>query len=404
MSKVHWIGNAFAIAQVYTILITADDAATSYKVTINGKIVKVLGTGSGVNATAAALQAALALSSIPEFREVTWTVSTATVTGTATVPGKPFTATGTVSGGSGTVTATAVTASTGPNYWDNVANWDTGVVPVSTNDVYFDLSVIPCLYNIDQNAVTLASLNIPATYTGTIGLPLINSSGYYEYRNRQLKISATVVDIGYGPGSGSGFINLNTGSNQTAILASMGQVQNTSTPSFLWTGSHSGNTFELLSGSVGAAFYAGDTCQASFSIGGNQPSSCSITVGPGATIDGWTQSGGTAEVNSAITTITKTGGTLTVTAGAVTMLNNYGGITVYNSTGTLTTAVLGTGATLDFSQDLRTKTVGNPIQAYKGSTIIDPLNVALACGITPTGCKISDISLQTLYGKTWTPS
>lgn len=404
MGKVHWIGNALPVKQVYTILITGDDATTTYKVTINGKAVSILGTGSGVNPTAAALQAALAASTIPEFREVTWTVTTATVTGTAVVAGKPFTALGAVSGGAGTVTDTSVTAATGPNFFDNTANWDTGVLPVSTDDVYFDLSVVNCLYNIDQNAITLASLNIPASYTGTIGLPLVNSGGYYEYRNRHFKISATAVNIGYGAGSGIAFLDLNTGTNQTAIVASLGRAQNTTAPTFLWTGSHTGNSFELLGGSAGVAYYAGDTARATFNIGGSSPSDCTLVVGAGTTVDGWTQSGGTTGLAAAVTTITKTGGQLTLLAGAVTTLNNYGGLLILNSTDTVTTLLIGTGGNVDFSQDLRAKTITNPIQVYKGATINDPLNVAVHTGIAPIGCKITDVTLTVPFGKTWTPS
>lgn len=404
MSKVHWIANALPVKQVYTITITADDATTIYKVTINGKVVSVLGTGTGVNNTAAALQAALTAATIPEFLEIAWTVSTATVMGTAVTAGKPFTAVSAVSGGSGTVSASATVANTGPNNWDNTANWDTGALPTNSDDVYFDLSTAPCLYGIDQNTITLASLNIPATYTGTIGLPLANGGGYYEYRNRALKISATNVNIGYGPGAGSSFINLNTGSNATTIIARMGRAQNNSTPALLWVGSHTGSTFELLGGSAGAAFYAGDTCRAAFIVGGSSVSDCSLVVGPGATIDGWTQTGGTAEINSNVTTVTKTGGQLTVTSGAITTLDNLGGSCIYNSTSTLTTGIIGSTATLDFSQDVRAKTVTNPLQAYKGATIVDPNHVALACGITPVGCKITDVTLQTTYGKTWTPA
>src|SRR5258708_1374747 len=124
MGKVHWIANALAVKQVYTIQVTAYDVGTTYKVTINGKVVFTIAAG-GVNATATALQVALAASTIPEFLEVTWTVATDTVTGTAVTAGKPFTAVGAASGGTGTVSVTAVTANTGPNNWDNTANWDT---------------------------------------------------------------------------------------------------------------------------------------------------------------------------------------------------------------------------------------------------------------------------------------
>lgn len=398
MGKVHWIANAKPVAQVYTIQITGYDGTTTYKATINGKVISTLGV-TDANGTAAALQALLAASVFPEFKEVTWTVSTDTVTGTAVTPGSPFTVTATVSGGSGTVSGTAVTASTGPNYYDNVANWDTGAIPIANDDVYFDEAVTPCLYGIDQNTITLTSLSIPASYTGTIGLPLWNANGYYEYRNRSLKISSTSINIGYGAGAKSGFIDLNTGTVQTTITALMGR-QRGATPALLWTGSHASNIFQLLGGSAAGGYYAGGTCRATFDLAGD----CTLFLGAGATINGWTQSDGSAEINSNVGTVTKNGGSLLVTNGGITTLNNYGGTVIYNSTGTLATGIIGSTGTLDFSQDLRTKTITNPLQAYSGATIIDPNHVALAIGVTPVGCKLTDLNLKLTYGKTWTPT
>lgn len=128
-----WRGDAQAVAQVVTVVVTADDAATTYTITINSKTVSVLGAGTGVNDTATALQEALAASTIPEFQEVTWTVSTATITGTASTPGVPFTATSSVSGGTGTIgSVTQTVANSGPNVWSTPANWTLGYVPQST--------------------------------------------------------------------------------------------------------------------------------------------------------------------------------------------------------------------------------------------------------------------------------
>lgn len=407
MGKVHWIANALPVAQVYTVAITGDDNTTTYKATINGKTVQVIGTGVSTAATATALQVALNGSTIPEFQEVLWTVNTSTVTGTAKIPGTPFIVAATVSGGAGTLTGTAVTAATGPNHFDNAANWDTGAVPIAADDVYYDLSLASCLYNIDQNAITLASLNIPASYSGNIGLPLQNAKQYFEYRNRQLKISATAVNIGYGTGGGSPLINLNTGTVATAIIARLGKAQQSNIPPFLWTGSNASNTLELVTGSMGAAFYAGDTCQATFKIGGTNASDCNIYVGVGATIVGWTQSGGTAETNTNVTTVNKYGGQLTVTAGAITNLNNFGGAVIYNSVGTLGTAVVGATGILDYSQDLRAKTTTNPIQAYAGAQIKDPNNVSAGTipqAVTPVGCALANIVWITGPGHTYTPS
>ena len=94
-----WRGDAVDIAQVVTVQVTADDSSTTYTITINNKDVSVAGSGVDVDTTAAALQAALDASTIPEFAEVTWTVATDTITGTADTAGKPFTATSSATGG-----------------------------------------------------------------------------------------------------------------------------------------------------------------------------------------------------------------------------------------------------------------------------------------------------------------
>jgi hypothetical protein len=63
------VADALAVAQDRRATITAYDVATTYKVTINGKIVSVLGSGGTVTTTAVALAAALNLDRCrPSFR------------------------------------------------------------------------------------------------------------------------------------------------------------------------------------------------------------------------------------------------------------------------------------------------------------------------------------------------
>jgi len=92
------------------------------------------------------------------------------------------------------------------------------------------------------------------------------------------------------------------------------------------------------------------------------------------------QTGGSLTLNSATSgtaTITQYDGLLTLQSGAQTGLSVLGGTCVYNSNGTLSgTAVIGGSGTLDFSQDLRTKTVANPINVYGAkSKLLDPNKV-----------------------------
>ena len=58
------------------------------------------------------------------------------------------------------------------------------------------------LYGLSQSAVTLTLLQIDASFTGTIGNPNYNPSGYYEYRPTYLAIGATTTTIGENGGAG----------------------------------------------------------------------------------------------------------------------------------------------------------------------------------------------------------
>src|SRR5437870_1231320 len=105
MATNRFTGGASAIAQVSTVTITADDVTTTYKLTINGKVISTLGTGVSTTATAAALAAAWAASTAGEALEVVATSSVAVVTLTGKSDGTPFTVTSSVSGGAGTIGA-----------------------------------------------------------------------------------------------------------------------------------------------------------------------------------------------------------------------------------------------------------------------------------------------------------
>ena len=76
MAETYFTGGGVAVAQVDTVQITADDAATTYTITIGGVAISVAGSGTGVNNTATALQVALDASEHPYFDTITWSVAT----------------------------------------------------------------------------------------------------------------------------------------------------------------------------------------------------------------------------------------------------------------------------------------------------------------------------------------
>lgn len=379
MATKRFRGDATAVAQVRSATITAYDVATTYTVTINGKAVSVLGQGGTATTTATALAAALNASTVPEFAEVTWSSNAAVVTGTADTAGKPFTCTSSVAGGTGTFGAFAdTTASAGPNHWDTAANWDASGVPTGADDVIIENTSADILYGIDQNTVTLTSLTIRASYTGKIGLQEVRGTGttsYYEYREKYLKISATTVTIGDGSGAGSGRIKLNTGANATTLtVLGTGTPAETGLESLLWKGTNAANVLNVNKGVVGVARFAGETATvATLRVGfvANKAGDATVYCGTGVTLTTINQEGGTLTTNSAVTTLNVTDGKATHMAGAMTTLNLYSGTCYYRSSSTLAAANVGDTATLDFSQDMRARTV-SACDRYGSGSIKDP--------------------------------
>ncbi len=224
MSTVIWRGSSKPVADVWTVVVGGTIAnGQIYTVTIgNRSIAYTAVVGSDNNAAvASALKALLAAATVAngqgEFSEVTWTVSTTTITGTAKTAGVPITISSGATG-TGTLVSTNTTVATGPNFWSEAANWSTGAVPVSTDTVYLQGSSVPILYGLGQSAVTLTALYADLTFTAAVGLPDYNANGYFEYRSRYLAISATTFNVGLGDsGGGSGMLRINLGSNASTI-------------------------------------------------------------------------------------------------------------------------------------------------------------------------------------------
>ena len=409
-------GDAPAIAEVKTVQITGNDAVTTYTLTINGKAVSVTGNAGGVNDTASDLCDAWNASTIPEFVEITASVATDTVTLTYDTAGIPFVCASSVVGGGGTIGAvTASVAATGPNHWDEDDNWSTGSKPVNADVVYLEDCDVDILYGIDQNAVTLTSLNKAMSFTGKIGLPTVNgsdSSAYYEYRETHLKISATTVNIGYGEGSGSQRIKLNTGTVQTAInILNSGSPEDDELETILWVGTHAANTVTINKGSLGVALFAGETATiATLKVGYRDAVTGDAVVrcGTGVTLTDIDQTGGELHVDSNFTTHDMTDGEFIFgTRGSPTVgtISADGGAVRYRSDGTLTAGKFGPNATIDFRQDMRPRTVTD-LELHKDASYHDPFGtVAHTNGIDFVRCAPADLAVfETVPHRTWTPS
>ena len=381
MATPRWRPKALPTAQVDTITVAntwaAADTAT---VTINGRSL-VLTVGATVTTAAVATAIKEMINgdaitgdatrsetgdNVPEFDEVTATVSGSVVTVTGDTKGRPFTMTATENtAGSGTATQATATAATGPNHWNNALNWDTGSQPADGDTVYIDNSDVSILYGLDQSAIEPAATYIAMSFTGNIGLPEVNAEGgYAEYRSQYLSLGPLILQVGIGPGRGSGRIKINSTTDPCALTVIDTGSSADDLPAFLWKGTDSGNALVMRSGSAGVAVLGAETATfATFKVDGG-----SLRLRAGVTLSGaLVVNDGAVQVNSLIDgSLTMTSGQVTIDGtGNVDQLTVRGGTCVYKTTGTLggATVVSGNGV-LDFEQDPSAKTVTNPIDIY----------------------------------------
>lgn len=421
MATRRWQGGARAVAQVNTFAFAGTWEATDLiRATVGSKTYDFTAGSTVTNTVVANLVAAwnlLSATDYPEFAELTASGSASPFTLTSDTPGKPFTVTltplesnggaaddQTIAGDVVATTGTVATASAGPYDWSTAANWSGGAVPIDADLVVIQNNAsYPILYGLAQSAVTLASLTIDMSFSALatlgqgIGLPEINndsSTPYFEYRATYLNIKSTLVTIGLGLGLGTGRIKLNLDSAQTtATIYNAGTPVESGLPSLLLKGTHASNVVNIFGGSVGIAHYGGETAVvATLRVEGN---STVVRCGSGTTLTTINQGGGELELNSAATTINKTGGTLNYQgSGAVTTINDDGGTTNYMSSGTVTTLNVGGAATVDFSKDIRTRTV-SACDVFAGATINDPFKtVTWTAGIDLNRCGLADVTIN----------
>lgn len=384
--------------------------------TINGKTVQAAATTTNLSTTASNIAAALIGTTVPaEFAELGISTNTSIVILTASTPGVPFTETVNTTEGDGspadsqTYVKSTTTANSGHWSWDVAANWNASGVPVAADDVYIGNVSDSIKYGLGQSAVTLNSLNILQEFTKDIGLPVINSDGanpYIEWRTTYLQISATTINIGQGAGQGSGRIKLDVGTVQCALnVYNSGRPAEDNLESILWKGTNASNVIEVSKGSLGVAVFPGESAAiATLRVGyiSSVADDANVRCGSGTDLHLCTveQSGGVLQTNSTINVINQTDGEHVFNSGNITTLNLKGGALRYKGSGTLTTVVIGSNGTLDFSQDLSPRTITNPLIMYKGAKLIDPHStVTFSGGITLSGCKLSDVSIDVGVGR-----
>lgn len=254
-------------------------------------------TGSiAQNATASAVQTALEGLATPTSGDFSvtgvdggpWIVEftgTYAATDVAAMTGDGASLTGS---GTQTFTATESVAATGPNWGNNANNWSLGV-PTSSHTLDFEDSNVSCLYGI--NNMEFAGIVQRASFTGHIGLPRWTGT-YYEYRNTEFTAgsgaaSTLDIEIGEGEGAGSGLIRLNTSSKQTTLtMRHTASSDDGESPAVCWRGTNASNSLEAYRGSIGVAYFKGQTANLGGLLIGyrdNQDSDATVILGEGVT-------------------------------------------------------------------------------------------------------------------------
>lgn len=273
-----------------------------------------------------------------------------------------------------TLTVTTLVTPTGPHHWNEPANWDQNSVPTTADDVRIENSSSDILYGLTQSDVTLASLEIRASYDGAIGLPDVHAAGFREYLPTHLAIGATTVRIGEGEGSGVGRCRLETGAVRTDVT-----ICRTDVPSgengyaVEWSGTHADNALAVYKGAVGVAARAGQTATlATLQVGfvSDRAGDALVFLGDAVTVTDVVKNGGDLTISgrsgTAIASLENSAGT-TILRGTdgVASLKVSGGECYYWSTGELggEPIVCGDGQ-LIFDGDLRPKSVAGVIQVF----------------------------------------
>lgn len=162
------------------------------------------------------------------------------------------------------VTVATTTSSAGPNHWDTADNWLPVGVPTTGDAVRFEIGNVDCLFGLDQTGITLASLWVSMGWTGQLGLPRVNQSGYLEYRTRELTCGITDLTVGQSSGSGPRKVAVNTLTVATAItVIDSGGSSETGVPTVIWRGTHADNVIEVQGGDFGSAWWSDESAQIS---------------------------------------------------------------------------------------------------------------------------------------------
>jgi len=380
-------GNAKKVAQVDTFTPGGVDIGDTFTVTINGKDITFTATAATVANVTAGLVALLAASTIAEFAEITWADNTTNFTGTSKVAGRPFTATASTVGG--THNRATTTANSGPNDIGVAANWDAGTLPANGEDiVYPGIAGVDLLYGLDMNSVAPASITFEEGWTGDVGLPKYNASGYAEYRQQYLRLASPIVNIKT-KSIRRGRIDV-VGATATIDVAGTGQTKDTGLEALLVKGSAI-DKVAVHGGSVAVAGQPGETADVDLVLCDN--STASVRLGSGcAATDAVVAVAGAIETNQATALAECRGGSIRSNVGAVTAAKVMAGTFYHRSSTAVVAMTVGPAGILDtIGQESRTV---DDLVLQAGATIRDPNTKLVVTNDLTLDCGFQDVSID----------
>jgi hypothetical protein len=409
-----------SVAFVVTIgtLTTTAQVATTIKQAFNGETL----TDTSASATVSAADGGA--KSIPQFSELTASVSGSVVTLTtnqtspAGLIGKPFTVDSVTEATAGTGTATGASGVTAVSqyHWNQVDNWSANTAPVDGDTIVFDTGAVDMRYAFNATSIQPAVLTKYKSYTGNVGLAPQNidnsSKPYSEYRSPtyltfedDAGTASTTANLETGEGQGSGRFMVDFAACEATInIFGKGNRADPNIPCILLKGSAI-TALNNLAGDCGVAFLSGETSTITTLRNGDGPSSQANTVcSSGLTVTTVNQLGGTLSTNSAITTGNCYGGSWQHNSGTITALNVYGGTFYPLGGATITTLTIGSGGTVDCSRGNATFAVTNTVQMYPKSRFSDKSGRSGNLVFKLNNCTLSDVTIELAPNKTYTLS
>ena len=411
-----WAARQQHRAQVDEIVLASGISGVTYGITINGKTISFLTSGT---VTAIGLQSGilsgLLASTEPEFLEITWAAFGSGLRATAVTPGKPFTYTVAHSpAGSGFFDTSGVVTNLSPSDWGDGTNFDPSGLPASADTVTFDGKVqTPALWRLDAlSGVQLSALEVLSAFGGSeaqIGLSELDEDGDYpQYRPRYLGISADVVNVGKDVGPGIRLFKMDQGNSGLEFnVYRTGTAKEQNRSATTWKSLNTSGRANVYNGSMDFAILGNESGRLiTLNVGPNGGAgSPRVNLGFGTDMASGTLnlSVGTVNLNGRLHTLNHKIGTGTIQgSGTILDFNVNGGTVNHQGTGPIGSIELtAPGATLNLGNAGPRLVISGTTTMKAGSSLQDAgFRGTYASGIILDGCTLPQVTINLGPGRT----